>query len=38
MGHSDISVTANVYTHTTDEVIADAADKLNRAIEVQKKI
>lgn len=28
MGHSDISVTANIYTHTTDDVILDAAQKL----------
>lgn len=29
MGHSDISVTANIYTHTTESVILDAADKIN---------
>lgn len=28
MGHSDISVTANIYTHTTEDVIRDAADKI----------
>jgi integrase len=31
MGHSDISVTANIYTHTTDKVIAAAAEKMNSA-------
>lgn len=30
MGHSDISVTANVYTHTTDDMIDDAAAKINQ--------
>ena len=30
MGHSDISVTANIDTHTTDEAIADAAEKINQ--------
>ena len=29
MGHSDISVTANIYTHTTDDMIDDAAKKIN---------
>jgi integrase len=29
MGHSDISVTANIYTHTTDETITAAAKMLN---------
>jgi len=29
MGHSDISVTANIYTHTTDEAIKEAAKKIN---------
>lgn len=28
MGHSDISVTANIYTHTTEDVIQDAAEKI----------
>lgn len=28
MGHSDISMTANIYTHTTEDVIQDAAGKL----------
>lgn len=28
MGHADISTTANIYTHTTDDVIQDAADKM----------
>lgn len=28
MGHSDITMTANIYTHTTDDVIQDAADKI----------
>jgi len=27
MGHSDISTTANIYTHISDDAIADAADK-----------
>jgi hypothetical protein len=26
MGHSDISVTANIYTHITDEAIRQAAE------------
>lgn len=30
MGHSDISLTASIYTHTTDKAISDAADKLNQ--------
>ena len=29
MGHTDISVTANIYTDTTDHAIQDAADKIN---------
>lgn len=28
MGHKDISVTANIYTHTTEDVIQDAAEKI----------
>lgn len=28
MGHKDISVTANIYTHTTEDVIQDAAEKM----------
>lgn len=28
MGHSDIAMTANIYTHTTADVIDDAADKI----------
>lgn len=32
MGHSDIAVTANVYTHTTKETIMDAAEKINRHV------
>lgn len=31
MGHSDISVTANIYTHTTDDVLDDAKAKINDA-------
>jgi integrase len=31
MGHSDISVTSKIYTHTTDRAITDAADKINKA-------
>ena len=30
MGHSDISVTANIYTHTTEKAIQEVADKINR--------
>lgn len=29
MGHSNISVTAKVYTHTTERAIQDAAEKIN---------
>lgn len=29
MGHSDISMTAKVYTHTTDTAIKEAAEKIN---------
>lgn len=29
MGHSDISVTANIYTHTTEDVVQDAAERIN---------
>ena len=29
MGHSDVSTTANIYTHTTDDVIDDAAALIN---------
>jgi len=32
MGHSDIGVTANIYTDTTTAVIRDAADKINKHI------
>lgn len=28
MGHSDISVTANIYTHVTEDVIQEAAEKI----------
>lgn len=28
MGHSNISVTANIYTHTTEDVLLDAAKKI----------
>jgi len=31
MGHSDISVTANIYTHTTKKIIAAAAAQINAA-------
>ena len=31
MGHSDISVTAKIYTHTTDKAIQSAADLINKA-------
>ena len=29
MGHSDIRVTANIYTHISPKMIADARDKMN---------
>lgn len=29
MGHSDIAMTANIYTHTTETAIEDAAQKIN---------
>jgi integrase len=29
MGHSDISLTARIYTHTTDDVLTDALEKIN---------
>jgi integrase len=29
MGHEEISVTAGIYTHMTDDVIADAANRIN---------
>ena len=29
MGHSDISLTAKIYTHTTDKAIQEAAKKIN---------
>jgi integrase len=29
MGHSDISVTAKIYTHTTDNAIKNAANLMN---------
>lgn len=35
LGHSDISMTANIYTHTTEDAIADAAKKINKK---QKKL
>lgn len=35
MGHSDISVTANIYTHTTDSTLREAAERLN-ALEAKK--
>ena len=31
LGHSDISMTANVYTHITEKTLDDVADKLNKA-------
>ena len=30
MGHSDISTTANIYTHITEETIQEAAKKINQ--------
>lgn len=32
MGHSDITVTANIYTHTSEKTIKAAATKINTAI------
>ncbi len=32
MGHSDISVTSKIYTHTTSKVIEDAAVKINQSL------
>lgn len=32
MGHSDISVTANIYTHTTDAMLDDVEQKINTYI------
>lgn len=29
MGHSDITITANIYTHADNQTIIDAADKIN---------
>ena len=29
MGHSNISVTAKIYTHTTEKTLSDAAKKIN---------
>ena len=29
MGHADIKMTANIYTHIDDSVVLDVADKLN---------
>lgn len=31
MGHADISMTANVYTHMNDDVLLDAAERLEGA-------
>jgi integrase len=36
MGHSDISVTAKIYTHSSEESIKDAADALERLNERRK--
>lgn len=33
MGHSDISVTANIYTHRTESSIEDAREKINKSVE-----
>lgn len=32
MGHSDVKVTANIYTDTTDHIINDAAKKINEKL------
>lgn len=32
MGHSDISMTAKIYTHTTEKAIQDAAELINKSI------
>lgn len=30
MGHSDVSVTANIYTHTTEDVVQEAGEKMKK--------
>lgn len=35
LGHSDISITANIYTHVTPETKSFAAEKLNHLFEWQ---
>ena len=35
MGHSDISMTANIYTHITEQALDDVADKLNAQSKVK---
>ena len=37
MGHSDISMTANIYTHTTEETVQQAADLINGAAQRKQK-
>ncbi len=37
MGHSDISVTANIYTHVTDEILNDAAMLIGVTFGVSKE-
>jgi integrase len=38
MGHSDISVTANIYTHISDMTLNESADKINNHIKNGKNI
>lgn len=37
MGHSDIAMTANIYTHTSNAAIKSAAEKINAAQKTVKK-
>jgi integrase len=36
LGHSTISITAEVYTHVTPAMLRDAADLLDRVVESRK--
>ena len=38
MGHSDVSVTANIYTHKSDEAILEAARKIEILAEHRSNI
>lgn len=37
MGHSDISLTANIYTHTDKSMVSDAGAKLEKAYQKEQK-